>query len=81
MNIGIFPKKKNLNREGDITGSLEVTVHGSWLMEIYASIEAFGFARDVIGSTGRCTIVDKFAVIVLKRIMTPPFISLDMFSV
>ena len=50
-------------------------------MEIYASREAFGFARDVIGSTRRCNIVDKFVVIVLKPVMTPLFISLDMFHV
>ena len=32
-------------------------------MEIYASREAFSFARDVIGSTIRRTIVNKLAVI------------------
>ena len=67
--------------EGDITGLLEVTVPGICLTEIDASREAFGFARDVIGSTRRCTIDDKFVVIVLKRIMTPSFVSLDMFHV
>ena len=50
-------------------------------MEIYAYREAFGFATDVIGSTRRFTIVDKFVVMFLKRIMTPSFISLDMFHV
>ena len=81
MDLSIFPKKKKLNREGDITGLLEVNVQGIFLMEIDASRDAFGFARDVIGSTRRCTIVDKFVVIVLKRIMTPSFVSLDMFHV
>ena len=66
LDLSIFPKNKNLNREGDITGLIEVTVQGSYLMEIYASREAFGFARDVIGSTRRCTIVNKFILIVLK---------------
>ena len=47
-------------------------------MEIDDSIEAFGFAGDVIGSTRRCTIVDKFVVIIFKCIMTPLFVSLDM---
>ena len=74
-------KKKKLNREGDITGLLEVTVQGSCLMEIDVSREAFGFATDVIGSTRRCTIVNKFIVIFLKYIMTPSFVSLDMFVV
>ena len=73
-------KKKKLIREEDITGLLEVTVQGSCLIEIYASRQAFSFARDVIGSIS-CTIVGKFSVIVLKRIMTPSFISLDMFFV
>ena len=50
-------------------------------MERDASREAFGFARDVIGSTRRRTIVDKLAVIVLKRIMTPLFVFLEMFDV
>ena len=81
LGLSIFNKNKEVNREGDITGLLEVTVQVSCLMEIYASKEAFGFASDVIGSTRRCTIVDKFVVIVLKRIMTPSFVSLDMFHV
>ena len=81
LDISILQKKKKLNREGDITGLLEVTVQGSCLMERYASREAFGFARDVIRSTIRCTIVDNFVVNVLKRIMTPLFVSLDMFHV
>ena len=81
LDLSIFPKKKKLNREGDITGLLEVTVQGSFLMEKYASREAFGFARDVIDSTRRCTIVNKFIIIVLKYIMTPSFVSLDMFAV
>ena len=56
-------KKKKLSKEGDITGSLEVTVQGSCLIEKDASREAFGFAMDVTGSTRKCTIVDKFIVI------------------
>ena len=48
-------------------------------MEKYASREAFGFARYVIGSTIGCTIFNKFIIIVLKFIMTPSFVSLDMF--
>ena len=79
LDLIIFLKKKKLNREGDTTGLVEVTVHVSCLMEIDSSIEAFGFARDVIGSTRGCTIVNKFIVIVLKCTMTPSFVSLDMF--
>ena len=81
MHLSIFPKKKKLKREGDITILLEVTVQVILPIEIYASREAFGFARDVIGSTRRCTIVYKFVVIVLKCITTPLFVSLDMFHV
>ena len=36
-------------------------VYCSGKMEIDASREAFGFARDVIGSTIRCTIVNKLS--------------------
>ena len=66
-----MPKNKKLNMEGYTTGLVEVTVHRSFLMEIYAYRESFGFARDVIVSTKGCTIVNKFIVIVLKRIMNP----------
>ena len=69
-------KKKKLSKEGDITGSLEVTVQGSCLMEKDASREAFYFARDVIGSTRECNIVDKFIVNFLECIMTQSFVSL-----
>ena len=50
-------------------------------MEKDSSREAFGLARDVIGSTIGCTIVNRFIVIVLECIMTPSFVSLDMFVV
>ena len=66
LDLIILHKKKKLSKEGDITGSLEVTVQGSCLMEKDASREAFGFARDVIGSTIGCTIADKFIVIFLE---------------
>ena len=49
-------------------------------MEIYYSRETFGFAMVVVGSTRRPTTINKLAVIYLKRIMTPSFISLDMFT-
>ena len=74
-----MPKERKLEREGYITGLIEVTVQGGFLMERDASREAFGFTRDVIGSTRRCNLVDKLIVIVLKRIMNPSFVSLDMF--
>ena len=77
----IMPKKKKSSWEGDITGLLEVNVQGSCLIIIDDCREAFGFVRDVIGSTRRYTIVDKFVLIVLERITTPSFISLDMFHI
>ena len=49
-------------------------------MERYDPRKYFGFARDVIGLTRRHTIVNKLDVIVLQRIMTPSFVSLDMFA-
>ena len=78
LDLIIFPKKKKLNWEGDITGLLEVNVNGSCLIEIDDSREAFGFATDVMVSTKKgCTIVNKFIVIVLKCIMTHSFILLE----
>ena len=50
-------------------------------MEIYASREAFGFARDIVGSTKRFTIFNKFVVMFLEHILTPSFVSLEMFDV
>ena len=81
LDLRIFPEKKKLNREGDTTGLVGVTVQGSCLMEKYAFREAFGFARDVIGSTRGFNIVKKLIVIFLKCIMTTLFVSLDMFVV
>ena len=81
LDLSIFPKYKNIDKEGDITCLLWVTVQGGFRMEIYASKEACVFARDVIGPIRRCTIVEKLAVIVLQRIMNPFFVFLDLFSV
>ena len=75
LDLSIFLKKKQLNREGDIIGLLEVIVQGSCLMEKYASRKALGLAREIIYPTSRCTIVNKFIVIVLKCIMTPSFVT------
>ena len=50
-------------------------------MERYASREAFGFSRDLLGSIRRRIIVNKLALIFLQRIITPFSVSLDMFSV
>ena len=78
----IFPKKKKPSWEGDITGLLEVTVHGIFLTEVDAYREAFGFSTDVMVSTIKgCTSVDMFIVTVLECIMTHLFIYLDMFVV
>ena len=49
-------------------------------MERYSLREPFCFAMYMIGSTIRPTPIKKLAVIVLQRIMTPPFVSLDIFS-
>ena len=74
-------KNKKLNREGDITCLLDINIQVISLMEIDSSREAFGFARDVTGSTRKCTIVNKSVIIFLKRIMTPSLFSHDIFHV
>ena len=81
LDLSILSKKEKLNREGDITVLLKFTVQGSCIMEIDSFIKAFGFAMDVVGSTRRCTIVDKFIIIVLKHIMTPLVLSIGVFHV
>ena len=80
MDLRIPLKEKKLDREGDIPVLLEVTVQRGCIMERDTSKEAFGFARDVIGSTRRPNIINKLDVLVLKCIMTPLFIYLDMLA-
>ena len=80
IDISILLKDKKLERYGDITGFLEVTVQGGYLMEQDTSRDAFGFTMDVIGSTRRTTIVNKLVVIFLQHIMTPLFTPLDRFA-
>ena len=48
-------------------------------MVIDASREPFGFEMDVLGSTRIPTVVNKLAMVVLQRIMTPSFVSLEIF--
>ena len=81
LDLSILPKEKKLEREGDITGLLEVTIKGCFPMERYTSREKFGFERYLIVSTIRRTIVNKLVMIFLQHIMTLSFISLDMFTV
>ena len=77
-----FSEKEEANLGGRYNRLTRGYFHGSCLMEIDASREAFGFATDVMVSTIKgCNIVNKFFVIVLKCIMTHSFVSLDMFVV
>ena len=80
MYLSILPKKKELEREGDITGLLEVTVMGGCLMERDASREPFGFEMDVLGSTRKHNTFNDLAVTALQHIITPSFVALDMFA-
>ena len=81
LDLSILPKEKKIEREGDITGLLEVNFQGGCLIERDASREAFCFARGVIGSTRRRTIFKKLLMIFLQRVMTPLLVSLEMFDV
>ena len=65
MDLSILLKKKELDREGDITGLLEATERVGCLMEIDASRELIGFEMAVLGSTRRPTTVNKLAVTAL----------------
>ena len=55
------------------------TVIGCFLIEIYASIEPFYFSMIILGSTIRPTTVNKLAVTALQHMLTPSFISVDIF--
>ena len=59
---------------------LEVNLMGDFLMEIFASRNLFGFSMAVLGSTKRPTNVNKLDVTALKHIMTPLFVTLEMFA-
>ena len=80
LNISILLKERNLDREEDITVNLEVNVQGGYIMGRDAKIEPFCFEMDVLGSTRRPTIFNKLAVVFLQRIMTPSFVSLEIFA-
>ena len=81
MDRRILLKKKELGREGGITGLSEVTVMGGYPMGRYDSREPFGFSMYVIiCSTRGTTNVNKFALTALQRINTPSFVTVDMFA-
>ena len=76
----ILLKKKELRREGGITGLLYMTIMEGCIMEGYYSIKPFGFAMAVLGSTIRPTTVHNWVVTALQCILTPSFITVDMFA-
>ena len=80
MDISIPPKKKDLDRDGDTTRLLEVTVIGGFQMEIYALRKTLSVSIVVIDSTRRPTTVKNVAVTALQRILTPLFITVDIFA-
>ena len=70
---------KKLGKERIITGIIEVTVMRGFLIERYTSREPFGFVMAVLGSTKIPTTVNKLAMADLQRILTPSFMTVDMF--
>ena len=71
MDLSKLLKEKELEREGSITVLIDVTVQVDCLMEKYSSVESFGFAMAVLGSTRKNTTVNKMDLIDLQRIMPP----------
>ena len=69
-----------LKREECITGLLEIIFKYGYLMEGYASIEPFYFTMDVPSSTIRPTTVNTWVVTFLQLILTPSFITVDIFG-
>ena len=75
--------QRKLNwREGGIIGRLRVTDIGGHLLERYVWIGISGTAMTVwFGFGGGTTTVNMMDVTALHRIMTPSFVSLEMFSI
>ena len=76
----ILLKNKELKREEDITGLLKVIVTEFYLMEWWASREPFYFSMTVLSSTRSPTTVNTCAVTALQLILTPLFITVDIFA-
>ena len=72
---------RNLGRYNSTTrGTFNGESHNGNICQIYASIEPFGFEMDVLGSKRRSTTVKKFSMTALQHILTPSFITVDMFA-
>ena len=80
MVLIVLLKKKDTSREVGITVIIEVNVMEGCPMEIYASIEPFGFSMDVLGSTRRFNTVKKLTVTAFQCILTPSFVTVDIFA-
>ena len=80
MDLRILLKNKRLYREIYLTILIKLTVQVNFLMEIGVSREPFVFSMAVLGSTIRPTTINTFSVIYYQHIMTPLFITLDMFA-
>ena len=75
-----FLKNKDIKREEDITGLLEVTVLEGCLLGGDSSRESFCFAMSVLSSTRRTTTVKFLAMTAFQCILIPLFIIVDTFA-
>ena len=76
----VLPKKKELNRDEHKTGLLEVIVTECYQMEGGDSREPFGFSNSLPSSRLRPTTVNTWVMTALQWILTPLFISVDIFA-
>ena len=73
-------KKKELNKEEYITVLVEVTAMEGCIMKGDTSREPFSLPMAILGSKIRPTNVKKLAVTALQHILTPLFITFDIFA-
>ena len=76
----ILLKKKELKRDEDITGLLDVTVIEGYIMEGYTSRKPFVFAMAVCSLTRSPNDVNTWGVTALKQILTLLFITIGIFA-
>ena len=80
LDLIILPKKKKLNRDRDTTGLVEVIVQRSCLMKKIPQ-RSLWFCKGCNRINKRMCYCQQVHSNILKCIMTPSFVSLDMFAV
>ena len=80
MVLSVFPKNYEIRKEEGITVLIEVTVKYGYIMVGDDSGEPFVFVVSVIGSKNIPTTEKNLAVTDLQSILTPLFVTVDIFA-